>query len=349
MNPLGRREKKSRNKQRSSGLRRAGRILYGTIVVLSAIIVTTYAAFTFFVKPPAQADVPEPGGTPPTSASTPAPGTAPTPTPVPLVRQENVYTFLLAAKDVNSGNADTIMVVKYDINAKKVGVVSLLRDTMTEDYPKINAAYHGGVEELKSVVSDLLGIPIDYYITVDIKGFKALVNAVGGVDFYVPCNMNYDDTTPGEELRIHYTEGMHHLNGDQALEVVRFRHNNDGSGYTDIGRTQTQRDLLSAVIKKVFSPSGLLKLDKYIGIFNQYVKTDLGTDDILYFASNAKNVDLKNSVSMTSLPGDGDVKYKGVSWCYQLHGEESLQIVNDQLNPYTTEITMDMVNFIQVR
>lgn len=315
-------------------------------MVLSAIIVSGYAAVTFFVRAPAQAEMPD--ATPPPAPESGAPQSSAAPTPTPLVRQENVYTFLLAAKDVNSGNADTIMVVKYDVTAGTVGVVSIMRDTITEKYPKINAAYHKGVDELRSVVSDLLGIPIDFYITVDVKGFKALVDAVGGVDFYVPCDMNYDDTTPGQELRIHYTKGMHHLNGQQAMEVVRFRHNNDGSGYTDVGRTQTQRDLLTAVVKKVFTPSGLLMLDQYLSIFNQYVKTDLGADDVLYFATNAKNVDLKNSVSMISLPGDGDVRYKGERWCWQLHPEESLQIVNDYLNPYTTGITIDMVNFIQV-
>ena len=134
----------------------------------------------------------------------------------------------------NGFYANTIMVAAYDTAEQKVGVVSIPRDTLVDrSFPKINAVYgSGGIEALKETVSDLIGIPIDHYMTVNIRAFKALVDAVGGIDFYVPCDMDYDDSTPGQELYIHYKEGMQHLNGQQALEVVRFRHNNDGSGYT---------------------------------------------------------------------------------------------------------------------
>lgn len=333
---------------RPSGAKRALRIFYGTLVVLSALIVGAFAAYQILVKPPAQAPV---TATKPSLTDNPdtlEDERLAVDGPVGPERQEYVYTFLLAAKDVDSSNADTIMVVKYDVPNKTVGVVSILRDTMTEEYAKINASYHDGPENLRRVVSDLLGIPIDFYITVDIKAFKALVNAVDGIDFYVPINMSYDD--PTQNLSIHYTKGTHHLNGQQAMEVARFRTNNNKStGYNDTGRTETQRNMLAAIAKKVFSPAGLLKLGEYIEIFYEYVKTDLTANDIAYFTGNAKDVDLESSVSMVSLPGESyaDRYYKGNSWCLQLDQEESLAIINSHLNPYTTPVTMDMVNFIQ--
>lgn len=337
-------------RKKPSGLGRTGRIFYGVLVAVAAVIVVGYTAFHLFVRPPQQAAPP---------IATPAMGAAPTDDPATdgdesvlpqgPERREQVYTFLLAAKDVDSGNADTIMVVRYDVPGKTVGVVSILRDTMTEDYAKINASYHDGPENLRRVASDLLGIPIDFYITVDIKAFKALVDAVDGVDFYVPINMSYDD--PTQNLSIHYKKGTHHLNGQQALEVARFRTNNDKStGYNDTGRTETQRNLLAAIAKKVFSPAGLLSINQYIAVFNDYVKTDLSASDILFLATNAKDVDLESGVTMSALPGESyvDKYYKGAAWCMQLDAEASLQIINALLNPYTTDITMDMVNFVQI-
>ena len=85
----------------------------------------------------------------------------------------------------------------------------------------------GGVEQRVADVSNMLGIPIDYYIKVNIKGFITLVDYLGGIDFYIPCNMDYDD--PYQDLHIHYTEGQRKLSGQQAMEVARFRKNNDGS------------------------------------------------------------------------------------------------------------------------
>ena len=342
---------KKKPKRRGSPLGRLFRGLYRMVVVLSALIVVFFCAYQALVKPPEQA-------APPTAAvpqQTPRPDDPNTeedesalPTPTPLVRKEGFYTFLLAATDEGGGNTDTIMVVGYDTQNQKMGVVSIPRDTLVDrKLPKINSVYASeGIDGLKDVVSDLIGIPVDHYVTVNLNGFQRLVNAVDGVDFYVPCDMNYDDPTADPPLSIHYTEGMHHLGGQQAMEVVRFRHNNDGSGYTDVGRSQTQQKLLIAVGKKVLAKPG--RIADYVDIFLKNVKTDLSATDILWLAGQAASLDLDGGVSTATLPGDGTVRYRGTSWCYQLEREECLEIFNDMLNPYTTEITMDMTNMLQV-
>ncbi len=345
--------KRIQKKKRPSRLRRAGRTLYRTAVFFSALIVTGFVAWKLLVTPPAQS------AEPPTMATTPVTqtgeeagndqsGGVTQPGGQLPERRAYTYTFLLAASDQSSGNADTIMVVTYDVPNGTVGVVSIPRDTLVKrKMPKINAAYVGkdGATTLRDVVSDLVGFPIDYYITVDIKAFKALVNEVDGVDFYIPCDMDYDD--PTQDLYIHYKEGMQHLDGAQALEIVRFRHNNDGSGYTDVGRSQTQQKMLVAIAKKVLSFSSIPKFNSFVDIFTQYVKTDLSASDIAYFASNALTVDLSTSLSTGTLPGDGTAKYKGVSWCYRLYPEECLDMLNQTVNPYTTGLSSDMVNFFQ--
>lgn len=344
----------TKTKKRSfSPLRRVGRVLYGTILVFSILVVAGFAIFKAVARPPAQ-QPPSPAAVTPVPNRTDNPDTledeSALPTPAPLIRRDGVYTFLLAATDVGGGNTDTIMVVTYDTAAATVGVVSIPRDTMVAHYknPKINNVYAvGGIEDLMDSASDLLGIPIDHYITVNINAFQRLVDAVDGVDFYIPCDMNYDDTTPGKELHIHYSEGMKHLNGRQALEVVRFRHNNDGSGYTDIGRTETQQKLLTAVAKKVLSLSSVTKFNSFVDIFTENVKTDLTAGNITWFASQAVSLDAEEDITGETLPGDGSVKYKGYSWCYELEPEATLDIVNRLLNPYTTELTLDMLNIVQ--
>ncbi|WP_130851081.1 LCP family protein [Intestinimonas timonensis] len=342
---------KKKKKRRGSPLGRMFRTLYRTVVVLSALIVVFFCAYKALVKPPEQAAPPTVEVPQPTDV-TDDPNTdedeSALPTPTPLVRKDGFYTFLLAATDEGGGNTDTIMVVGYDTANQEMGVVSIPRDTLVDrKIPKINSVYASdGIDGLKDVVSDLIGIPIDHYVTVNLNGFQRLVNAVGGVDFYVPCDMNYDDPTADPPLSIHYSEGMTHLDGQEAMEVVRFRHNNDGSGYTDVGRSQTQQQLLIAVGKKVLANPG--NITEYVDIFLKNVKTDLSATDIIWLATQAASLDLDNGVSTATLPGDGTVRYRGTSWCYQLEPEECLEIFNTMLNPYTTEITMDMTNMLQV-
>ena len=343
---------KKKPKRRGSPLGRLFRGLYRMVVVLSALIVVFFCAYQALVKPPEQA-------APPTAAvpqQTPRPDDPNTeedesalPTPAPLVRKEGFYTFLLAATDEGGGNTDTIMVVGYDTQNQKMGVVSIPRDTLVDrKLPKINSVYASeGIDGLKDVVSDLIGIPIDHYVTVNLKGFQRLVDAVDGVDFYVPCDMDYDDPTADPPLSIHYTEGMHHLGGQQAMEVVRFRHNNDGSGYTDVGRTETQQQLLVALAKKVLSWGNLTRINGFVEIFNEYVDTDLSLNDMLYFASQAIYLDPSIGVDTFTLEGDGNVTYRGNSYCYELDPQSTLEAVNRLINPYTRELTLEDMNICQ--
>lgn len=338
---------KQRKKKRLSPLGRTVRFLYRMAVALSAVIVVLFCAYRFFISPPSQAAAPQTPAETSGASSRESPRVSETPD---HTRKDQCYTFLLAAGDQSSGNADTIMLVTYDVPAGKVGVVSIPRDTLvkTDGSPKINHTYlEGGIDALRSTVSDLVGYPIDYYITVDIDAFKAIVDAVGGVDFYIPCAMNYDD--PTQDLSIHYVEGTRHLNGQQAMEVVRFRKNNDGSGYSDVGRTQTQQKLLTAVAKKVLSLSNLPKLNRFMEIFSRNVKTDLSASDLTYFSANMLKVDPQSGVSTSTLPGDGTITYRGTKWCYQLYPDQCLEILNASMNPYTTPLTSEDLDIFQVR
>lgn len=324
------------------------------ILALSIVVVGLYCAYRVLAKPPTQAPI-----LPTLSAGNPTDNPK-TPEREDLMgaggleRKPDCWTFLLAASDQSSGNSDTIMVGMYDTVNQKAGLISIPRDTLaSRKYHKINSAYKDGVENLKDVVSQLLGIPIDYYITVDIDGFIALVDTVKGVDFEIPVRMSYDD--PTQDLHIHFEPGMTHLDGQAAMEVVRCRKNSDGktgSGIydaypdADIGRTRTQQALLKEVAKKILSNPQ--KIGEYFSIFSKYVKTDLSGGEIAWFAAPALGFDLSSGLSTATLPGDGSVTYRGTKWCYQLYPEDCLALINDMINPYTTPVTLDMLQMPQV-
>lgn len=339
-------------RRRSAG-RRLFWGLYSFVAVISAVIVAVYLGMHILVRPPDQAETPPP---PQNGGQTAAPigggdasGAVSTPEENTLVRREYVYTILLAATDLEGYRTDTMMVMTYDVPNQKVGVVSIPRDTLiarSSGNPKLVYG-KGGVEQRMEDISQLLGIPIDYYVKVNIKGFIRLVDDLGGVDFYVPCDMDYDD--PEQNLAIHYKEGQYHLSGQQAMEVARFRKNNDGSGYTDVGRTQTQQKLLIALAKKVLSWNSLTKVNSFVETFNKNVATDMSLSNMLYFASQAVNVDLSSGVETATLEGRGDGVYRGNTYCYELDREKTVETVNRLLNPYTREMTLEDMNIARAQ
>lgn len=356
-----------RKGRRRASRRRAIRTIYGVLVVLSAFIVSGYALFHAFVRPP---EVETPTVPPAETAGTGDSAAGETPAlpdaTAARERKDRFYTFLLAASDQVSGNSDTIMVCSYDVPKQRVSLVSVPRDTLvnrkygTHRYYKINSAYsYGGIEELKAAVSDMLGIPIDFYVTVDLKAFVEVVDAVGGVDFEVPINMNYD--APDQDLHIHYDKGLHRgLSGQQVLEIARCRKNSDKPGayphnvydaYDGSGtnREATQRALMVAIARKLVSWNSLTKISHFVDIFNRNVQTNIAGDDMLYFATSAMYVDLDSGVSTAVFAGDGSVSYKGWDWCWEYDPAEALRIVNTMLNPYTTDLSSNEMNIVQAK
>lgn len=263
-------------------------------------------------------------------------------------RKDRTYTFLIAVPDQSSGNADTIMVVTYDVPNQKVGMLSIPRDTLVkEKYPKINSCYPKGMDNLERVVSDLVGFPMDFCISLDLDAFVEIVDAVGGVDFDVPVEMYYDD--PAQDLHIHYQPGMQHLTGQQALEVCRFRKNADGTGYPmgDVQRAETTQAMMLTVANKVMSVNSIININEFVKIVGRNLETDLSVTDLAWFAAQGLSLNLSTGVSGAGLPGDGNATYKGVTYCYELYPQESLELINQLVNPYTEALTLDDVNIFQ--
>ena len=259
-------------------------------------------------------------------------------------RKKYCYTILLSGVDNDAGGSDTNMLMRFDAENNAIDIVSLPRDSLMSNGHKLNYAYNnGGTDKLRSEIEDLLGVPVDFYVSVNLKGFVALIDQIGGIEFDVPCDMDYDD--PYQDLHIHFKAGLQKLNGQQAMEVVRFRHNNDNTGYggrQDLGRIGTQQAFLKTVAQK------LMKLENVPAMaetFLKYVKTDLTLGNLMWLANQALSMGGTDAISFATLPGDGAGWYKGMS-VYALDPEQVLEMTNSMLNPYVADITADEQNIL---
>ena len=273
-------------------------------------------------------------------------------------RREGCYTFLVAGRDVVSGATDTMLLFNYDTKNQQLNAVSLLRDTMVNTsarrgpQKRLNVVLarnmgdsslpnsqrvEKGMNALRQEVRKLTGIYPDFYVLVEWEAIGRLVDAIGGVYFDVPYDMDYDDPTPGQDLHIHQKAGYRLLDGQDAMEVIRFRKNNDESiKLGDSGRTQIQRDFLTAVLKKCLTPEILLKLPSLVQIFTENVDTDLTVGNILALAQLAVGMDVENNVKFDSMPYD-NTAYQGAALAL-VREKEMLELLNSGLNPYADNI-----------
>jgi len=135
---------------------------------------------------------------------------------------------------------------------------------------RMNAAYYyGGAPLALQTTSQLLGISIQEYITIDIEVLTALVDAMGGVDLYVETDMNYED--PAADLSIHLQKGYQHFDGDTAQKYLRYRSDDLG----DIGRVQRQQRFIKAVYEKCTQMENLTKLPAVAEIIANKVSTSV--------------------------------------------------------------------------
>lgn len=197
--------------------------------------------------------------------------------------------FLLLGMDIGSTDnvadksikrTDTIMLVNYNKKTKAVQIISIPRDTLVTEKNsnyKINAAFvKGGDSKVKSVIENLLSIDINYIVKIDYKAFRDFIDAIGGVDMEIECDMIYDDD--GQNLHINFKGGtIAHLNGQKAEEFFRWRKNNDGTGLAtgDLGRIENQHKFIQKVINKCKTPTIIFKIPKILNSIAENMDTNL--------------------------------------------------------------------------
>ncbi|MEH1920723.1 LCP family protein [Nostoc sp.] len=205
---------------------------------------------------------------------------------------------------VNSfdGLSDVMLLVKFDPETKKINMLSIPRDTRTqiEGYgvKKINAAnVEGGPALTARTVSNLLGgAGIDRYIRINVLGVAKLIDALGGVTVYVPKNMKYQDDS--QHLYINLKAGKQHLNGDQALQLLRFRHDELG----DIGRIQRQQMVIRALMDQTLNPATVAQLPKVLDVVKEHIDTNLTVEELVALMGFGVRTNRSN-MQMLMLPG----------------------------------------------
>lgn len=270
----------------------------------------------------------------------------------PASLNENKYTFLLAGLDDKGYNVDLVMLGSFDTAAHKIDIVTIPRPTVVDItpegdwpftlstvYPKAEISEKGsGIEMLMDTATDLLGFRPDIYAFVELEAFKELIDAMGGVDFEVTEDMHYSD--PQQGLYISLEEGMQHLDGAQALGLVRFRM---GGMVLNWDVTGTQQAFLKAVTEQLLASGELPELSLITEIFSEHINTSLTASNIAYFARQLMICDAAD-INFHTIPSYGvrtDQYY-----CEYIDVNGWLEMVNEYLNPYAQPVSEENVNIL---
>jgi len=355
-----------------------GKILVAVLGCLTVLVLVVVVAAKMWIKPPAvpvdpiQDDIPQqttPQQTAPVTDTEPEEPTDDELYPddgytgdMPTVsgnRKEGMYTFLLVGTDMGDGNTDTIMVAAYDTKEQQVSIMSIPRDTMINekwDIKKINSVYSrtgSSISSLANRIQKLVGFKPDFYVKVDLSMFVKLVDLVGGVEFDVPRDMKYDD--PYQDLHIDLKKGVQVLDGQHAMQLVRFRRYSEG----DIKRVEVQQAFMKALIKECLSLQHWGKIKAYIDLAMENVQTDLDAGSVVWFAANVLGLngvpalDMENVYTCT-IPGD----YWGSAWSRStgqnqsyvtIYPKQVVELVNERFNPYEQRVTTGMLDAMSIQ
>lgn len=224
---------------------------------------------------------------------------------------------LLVGVDRGGNLTDTIMVASYDLDKNQVNILSIPRDTrmyIGSKYQKINSAHaiskngkKKGINGTIEAVTRLTAIPINYYVEFTFSAFRDTIDALGGVEFDVPQNMNYDDAA--QNLHIHLKKGLQILDGEKAEQFVRFRRYPMG----DIDRVAAQQAFVKAVAEQKLNASIIGKLPELYKALQKNLITNITISDITKYLPNIKDLTAEN-VIMHSVPGVSNGTDYGASY-----------------------------------
>lgn len=228
---------------------------------------------------------------------------------------------------------DTMMLTNIDLETGEVNILSLPRDTRVDvrgRKDKLNHAHsYGGVDLAMDTVRDFLDIDVRNYVKMDYKAVKEVVEAIGGVEIDVHRRMYYTDSSAKPPLKIDLQPGVQVLDGNEALQFLRWRQNADGTGYAegDIGRIQAQQNFVKELIKQSLKPKNIIQLPSFINTYWDYVDTNLSLSQMARAALAAGKIDT-NKVTTATIPGHGE-RIDGLD--YWIYDEEEFEIILEDM------------------
>ena len=273
-------------------------------------------------------------------------------------RREYFYTFLIIG--LNEGtNVNTAMVASYCAVTREANIISIPRDAPvhpTRNGRKLASSYmigaaagrgvEGGVAQVQHDVLNVIGFIPDFYVVFDYDAFFSIIDAIGGIEVYVPIRMRYRD--PYQDLDIDIQPGLQTMDSATALDFVRFRQANRNSGYPslpdgDFGRIRNQQAVIVAVINELLRPTNILNIPTFVSTFNENVHTNLTIPNMMFFARQLNHIvgtdDLSTYTFQTRTSCD-------VFWYELLNPASVLELVNRTINPFYQNIEMRDINIV---
>jgi polyisoprenyl-teichoic acid--peptidoglycan teichoic acid transferase len=263
-----------------------------------------------------------------------------------LKNLDPIQVLVMGVSTDNGGKlTDTIILGTYDPKTQQSSLLSIPRDTFVgksessaSAYDKINSLYQKSPQKTLEAVNQITGLDTKYYVVVDNQALIKLVDVIGGVDFYVPTDMVYTDTS--QDLYINLKEGMQKIDGNKAEQLLRYRHGDEDKngkyigGYSaewgkdDIGRMRTQRTFIMETVKQTIKAKNILKIKDIIDIAYKYVETNIPIEVMKDYVPYAVNIDIE-AMRSEYLPGTSVRLGAQQLWFYEVNKKEVSALIQD--------------------
>ncbi|MBS7297916.1 MAG: LCP family protein [Eubacteriales bacterium] len=268
----------------------------------------------------------------------------------PIDSESGKINALLLGVDQEGLRSDTIMVASFDLETAELNLLSIPRDTkvyvknrsmtrkMTEVHSLPTKKGDGtivGPIGMAEAVTQLTGIPINYYVEFSFDAAENLLNTLGKITYDVPDvegggrGMNYED--PVQDLYIHLKPGVQKLNGEQVLQLMRYR-----KGDSDHARSERQQNVIKAIIEQKLGLSLIWKLPKIFTQIKTELTTNISATDVAKYANYLGSLSTEK-VHTYQLPGS-DQRQNG-KWYYVCDMEETKAMINEDFGIETDNMT----------
>ncbi len=251
---------------------------------------------------------------------------------VPFKENNKPINVLVLGGDKVNNNTDTMMLVNFNPSSSKLSILSIPRDTsVTIDgkRAKINSAYpRGGGELAVKTVSNLLGVDVEYYAFIDTSSFRKIIDTLGGVDYNVPVDMDWDDTLQG--LHIHIKKGPQHFDGAKAEQFMRFRQYNNGKvnqyyDGSDLKRIEAQQNFIRELIRQKMNIFYITRLDDIINTVFSNIETNISMSEVLKMSNSVTKIQA-DSIQTFKVPGESVLDG---AWYYIMDEYETNKIIKE--------------------
>lgn len=223
------------------------------------------------------------------------------------------------------GRTDTMIVATVNPNLGTIKMLSIPRDSRVEivgnkTVEKINHAYaRGGVAMSIDTVENLLSIPIDYYVAVNMEGFLSVIDTVGGIEVTNDMDLAHGSYS--------FPQGEIKLSGKEALIYSRIRYE-DPRG--DFGRQMRQKQILEALLKEAKDPKIILQLGDILDVLGDNIRMNFTASELKDFSSLYKK--LNNEIDLMQFE-NGVGQRIGKYWYYILD-EQEVSDISQELNAH---------------